>query len=358
MSERCLRCCRGARCPVSRRGSPSSRRSRRRTPSGRTRPPAASSPPACRGTMPSTCCSSTPGGGTRWWPSTSGTPARASPCSTRTATPPTSASSTTSLCSSRYDYSGYGASTGKPSEENTYADIEAVYQCLETEYGISQEDIILYGQSVGSGPTLHLASRLPRLRGVVLHSAILSGLRVVCHVNFTLCFDIYKNVKKIKKVKCPVLVIHGTDDDVVNWSHGKELWKLAREPYDPLWIKGGGHCNLELYPDFIRHLSRFIREMETITTKIRLKKIRQSLQPRKKAHRTNTATTTTFTANCCCRIRVRKPTCPSCNFSCGCCGLRNCFTFRFLRCCHSCFSCGSCCSCRSCFKCCCCGDAR
>lgn len=92
----------------------------------------------------------------------------------------------------RYDYSGYGASSGKPSEANTYADIEAVYQCLQTEYGVSQEDMILYGQSVGSGPTLHLASRLPRLRGVVLHSAILSGIRVVCQVNFTLCFDIYK----------------------------------------------------------------------------------------------------------------------------------------------------------------------
>lgn len=34
------------------------------------------------------------------------------------------------------------------------------------------------------------------------------------------------------------LCLQGTDDDVVNWSHGKELWKLAREPYDPLWIKG------------------------------------------------------------------------------------------------------------------------
>lgn len=242
-----------------------------------------------------------------------------------------------------YDYSGYGASTGKPSEENTYADIEAVYQCLETEYGISQEDLILYGQSVGSGPTLHLASRLPRLRGVVLHSAILSGLRVVCHVNFTFCFDIYKNVKKIKKVKCPVLVIHGTDDDVVNWSHGNELWKLAREPYDPLWIKGGGHCNLELYPDFIRHLSKFIREMESVTTKTRLKKIRQSLEPTKTAYRVNTATTTTFTTNCCCRIRVRKP---SCDFSCSCChALRKCFTFRV-------FKCPACCSC---FRCCCCG---
>ncbi|KAK9275420.1 hypothetical protein L1049_022684 [Liquidambar formosana] len=124
-----------------------------------------------------------------------------------------------------YDYSGYGASTGKPSESNTYADIEAVYECLETEYGVSQEDLILYGQSVGSGPTLHLAAKLPRLRGVVLHSAILSGLRVLCHVKFTFCFDIYKNVNKIWKVKCPVLVIHGTEDDVVHWLHGNGLWK-------------------------------------------------------------------------------------------------------------------------------------
>ncbi|KAL6959381.1 Alpha/beta hydrolase domain-containing protein 17C [Sarracenia purpurea var. burkii] len=48
-----------------------------------------------------------------------------------------------------YDYSGYGASTGKPSEFNTYYDIEAVYDCLKNEYGVKQEDVILYGQSVG-----------------------------------------------------------------------------------------------------------------------------------------------------------------------------------------------------------------
>ncbi|KAH0646985.1 hypothetical protein KY285_034683 [Solanum tuberosum] len=157
-----------------------------------------------------------------------------------------------------YDYSGYGASTGKPSEFDTYADIEAVYDCLQTEYGISQEDLILYGQSVGSGPTLHLAAKLPRLRGVVLHSGILSGLRVLCHANFTFCFDIYKNLNKIQKVKSPVLVIHGTEDDVVNWLHGNGLWKMSRDPYEPLWIKGGGHCNLELYPDYIRHLCRWV----------------------------------------------------------------------------------------------------
>ncbi|KAF5742061.1 alpha/beta hydrolase domain-containing protein 17B-like isoform X1 [Tripterygium wilfordii] len=90
-----------------------------------------------------------------------------------------------------YDYSGYGASTGKPSEFNTYHDIEAVYNCLKREYRIKQEELILYGQSVGSGPTLHPGSRLQRLRGVVLHSAILSGIRVLYPVKMTFWFDIF-----------------------------------------------------------------------------------------------------------------------------------------------------------------------
>ncbi|AQK75800.1 alpha/beta hydrolase domain-containing protein 17C [Zea mays] len=163
-----------------------------------------------------------------------------------------------------YDYSGYGASTGKPSEYNTYNDIEAVYDCLKKEYGIEEEDLILYGQSVGSGPTLHLASRLENIRGVVLHSGILSGIRVLYPVKVTLWFDIFKNIDKIKQVDCPVLVIHGTADEIVDFTHGKRLWELAKEKYEPLWIKGGGHCNLETYPEYIRHLRKFINAMEKL----------------------------------------------------------------------------------------------
>ncbi|KAE8709316.1 hypothetical protein F3Y22_tig00110332pilonHSYRG01301 [Hibiscus syriacus] len=107
-----------------------------------------------------------------------------------------------------YDYSGYGQSSGKPTEQNTYADIEAVYRCLGEKYGVKEEDVILYGQSVGSGPTLDLATRLPKLRAVVLHSPILSGLRVMYPVKRTYWFDIYKNIDKIPLVNCPVLVIH------------------------------------------------------------------------------------------------------------------------------------------------------
>ncbi|XP_027345889.1 alpha/beta hydrolase domain-containing protein 17C isoform X2 [Abrus precatorius] len=145
-----------------------------------------------------------------------------------------------------YDYSGYGHSSGKPSEQNTYSDIEAVYKCLEESYGVKQEDIILYGQSVGSGPTLDLAARLPQLRAVVLHSPILSGLRVMYPVKRTYWFDIYK----------------GTSDEVVDCSHGKQLWELCKEKYEPLWLKGGNHCDLELFPEYIRHLKKFITTVE------------------------------------------------------------------------------------------------
>ncbi|GMP28572.1 hypothetical protein CsSME_00004056 [Camellia sinensis var. sinensis] len=164
-----------------------------------------------------------------------------------------------------YDYSGYGQSTGKPSEQNTYADIEAAYRCLEETYGVKEEDVILYGQSVGSGPTLDLASRLPRLKAVALHSPILSGLRVMYPVKRTYWFDIYKPLAKVLKSGCGrrnggggAVAVAGTADDVVDCSHGKQLWELCKEKYEPLWIKGGNHCDLEIYPEYIQHLKKFV----------------------------------------------------------------------------------------------------
>ncbi|CDY28668.1 hypothetical protein HID58_092523 [Brassica napus] len=166
-----------------------------------------------------------------------------------------------------YDYSGYGQSTGKPSEHNTYADIEAVYKCLEETYGSKQEDVIFYGQSVGSGPTLHLASRFPLLRAVVLHSPILSGLRVMYAVKKTYWFDIYKNIDKIPYVDCPVLIIHGTSDEIVDCCHGKQLWELCKDKYEPLWVEGGNHCDLEQYPEYMRHLKQFITTVERLPSR-------------------------------------------------------------------------------------------
>lgn len=53
-------------------------------------------------------------------------------------------------------------------------------------------------------------------------------------------------------------IFQGTADEVVDCSHGKQLWELCKEKYEPLWLSGGGHCNLELYPEFIKHLKKFV----------------------------------------------------------------------------------------------------
>ena len=82
-----------------------------------------------------------------------------------------------------YDYSGYGASSGAPSEANCYADIQAAHDYLRSR-GVDSSSLLLYGQSVGSAPSLWLAARCA-VAGVVLHTPLMSvtnaisGLTVV-----------------------------------------------------------------------------------------------------------------------------------------------------------------------------------
>ncbi|XP_050387339.1 uncharacterized protein LOC126803600 [Argentina anserina] len=167
-----------------------------------------------------------------------------------------------------YDYSGYGQSTGKPSEKNSYADIEAAYGCLVEKYGAKEEDVILYGCSIGAGPTTDLATRLPKLRGVVLEGAFTSIFRLVnlhkiCGLGLkkgSHSFDIYNNLEKIPLVCCPVLVIHGTNDELVDLSHGQQLWSQSKCKYEPLWIEEGSHLNN--YSRYKEHLKKFVSDME------------------------------------------------------------------------------------------------
>lgn len=79
-----------------------------------------------------------------------------------------------------YDYSGYGESGGVATEANTYKDIAAVYDyTLKNVADGNASNIILYGQSVGSGPTCHLAQREQDIGGIILHSPFTSGMRVL-----------------------------------------------------------------------------------------------------------------------------------------------------------------------------------
>ncbi|XP_039190734.1 alpha/beta hydrolase domain-containing protein 17A-like [Crotalus tigris] len=159
-----------------------------------------------------------------------------------------------------YDYSGYGASTGKPSEKNLYADVDAAWQALRTRYGISPENIILYGQSIGTVPTVDLASR-SECAAVILHSPLTSGMRVAFpETKKTYCFDAFPNIDKVSRITSPVLFIHGTEDEVIDFSHGLALYERCPKAVEPLWVEGAGHNDIELYSQYLERLRKFISQ--------------------------------------------------------------------------------------------------
>lgn len=157
-----------------------------------------------------------------------------------------------------YDYSGYGVSGGKPSEKNLYADIEAAWHALRTRLGISPENIILYGQSIGTVPTVDLASRY-EVGAVILHSPLMSGMRVAFpQTKRTWFFDAFPSIDKIPRVTSPVLVIHGTEDEVIDFSHGLAIYERCPRAVEPLWVEGAGHNDVELYNQYLERLKTFV----------------------------------------------------------------------------------------------------
>ncbi len=143
-----------------------------------------------------------------------------------------------------YDYRGYGTSQGTPSESGAYEDVEAAYAYLTRALGVSPRRIIAYGRSVGSGPAVDLATRRP-LAGLIVESGFVTAFRVLTRVPL-LPFDKFRNADKIARVSCPVLVMHGVQDEVVPFAHGRRLFGTAPGPKRFLWVEGAGHNDFML----------------------------------------------------------------------------------------------------------------
>ncbi|MCF7956266.1 MAG: alpha/beta hydrolase [Phycisphaerae bacterium] len=138
-----------------------------------------------------------------------------------------------------YDYRGYGLSEGRPSEKNAYEDIAAAYAYLTEVAGIPASKIIPYGRSVGGAMAVDIAVKKP-VGGVILQNAFTSAYRVVTHIPI-LPFDKFNNLKKIDKIDCPVLIMHGSMDTIVKPWHSRALLKAAKEPKLYLMVEGIGH---------------------------------------------------------------------------------------------------------------------
>jgi hypothetical protein len=131
---------------------------------------------------------------------------------------------------------------------------------------IAPEQIILYGRSLGSGPSCHLAAKTAQdgrpVGGLILHSPFMSVYRVAIDTKSTLMGDMFPNVENVPNVLCPVLIIHGTHDNIVPFWHAHDL--LAAVPPQfrayPFFAEGMGHNNVEVYmrDHYVATIKRFL----------------------------------------------------------------------------------------------------
>lgn len=159
-----------------------------------------------------------------------------------------------------YDYSGYGLSSGKPTEKSLYTNIEVAWKELNRRYQVPAEKVILYGQSIGTVPSVDLGTKHD-FAGIILHSPLTSGLRLAFpSTKRTWFFDAFPNIDKVSKIQSPVLVIHGTEDEVIDITHGQTIHSLCPNPVSPLWVQGAGHNDIELYREYLERIRKFINK--------------------------------------------------------------------------------------------------
>lgn len=166
-------------------------------------------------------------------------------------------------------YRGFAGNAGAPSEEGLYADARDALAALRAR-GVSPSDIVLYGESLGTGVAVQMAHELARTgtpaRGLILEAPFTSmGAAAQGHYPYVpakwLVRDKYDSASKIADVGTPLLILHGDADRVVPEPHGRRLFDLANEPKRGVWVPGGGHSDLydfgvgENIVDFILALS-------------------------------------------------------------------------------------------------------
>ena len=114
-----------------------------------------------------------------------------------------------------YDYRGYGESrnSAEINEASLYQDIEMIVAIATNRFGYKLENIILWGFSLGSGPTIDFASKYSQIGALILE-APLASVYVFLDSEANSDYqdaegDIFGNIYKIQNVQCPMMMIHG-----------------------------------------------------------------------------------------------------------------------------------------------------
>jgi uncharacterized protein len=150
-------------------------------------------------------------------------------------------------------YRGFSGSSGKPSESANVADAKLAYDVLR-KAGVAADDIIVYGESLGSGVAVQVAAEKP-VGGLVL-DAPYTSIADVAEASYPylpvrpFIFDRYETMRFLPKVKAPLLVMHGEDDRVIPVEMGKAVYAAANAPKEIVTFPRAGHSDHHLHGSY------------------------------------------------------------------------------------------------------------
>lgn len=141
------------------------------------------------------------------------------------------------------DYRGYGQSEGKTTEQGTYQDAEAAWKYLHDAQGISGQQIIIFGRSLGASIAAWLASKHTPV-ALIIESGFTSvpamGQRLYpfLPIHWVTHFK-YDTRQYVKRISCPVMVAHSKNDEIIPYDEGREIFAAAPENKQFLALRGG-----------------------------------------------------------------------------------------------------------------------
>ena len=150
------------------------------------------------------------------------------------------------------DYRGFGKSLGKRTEATLYNDAQVIYKYLKDQYG--EENIIIYGRSMGSGIAARIASwNHPQM--LILDSPYYSFLHQVKRYGFWLPLSWLLKYKIrtdqfMRKIQSPVYILHGRKDRLIPYKQSEQLAKENPEKIYLIPIDEGHHNNLPSFPEY------------------------------------------------------------------------------------------------------------
>lgn len=148
-----------------------------------------------------------------------------------------------------FDYRGYGKSGGEPTEEGTYQDAAAVWDWLVSVKGMEPQRIVVHGESLGGSVAAWLAEKREP-SGLVLESTFTSVPDMAARLYpflpvRWLCRFRYNTLERMDRIRCPVLVAHGRQDEMIPFAFGRRLYEAAREPKEFFELRGSHNTGRE-----------------------------------------------------------------------------------------------------------------